>query len=73
MEATESPASNQETGSLTQPSPHESRFIGSSSGVFFINTVKKAFEVSQQEEPSHLPAAEETVGGEDDFAPSARN
>ncbi|EME80908.1 uncharacterized protein MYCFIDRAFT_189262 [Pseudocercospora fijiensis CIRAD86] len=74
MEATESPASTQETGSLTQPSPHhERRFIGSSSGVYFINTVRKAFEVSQQEEPSRLPAAEETVGGEDDFAPSARN
>lgn len=74
MEATDSPASNQEIGSLTQASPQESRFIGSSSGVFFINTVKKAFESSvQQEEPSHLPAAEETVGGEDDFAPSARN
>lgn len=74
MEGTDSPASNQETGSLTQPSPNESRFVGSSSGVYFINTVKKAFESSlQQEEPSHLPAAEETVGGEDDFAPSARN
>lgn len=74
MDATESPASNPETGSLTQPSPHhDGRFIGSSSGVFFINTVKKAFESSQQEQPSHLPAAEETVGGEDDFAPSARN
>ncbi|KXT09988.1 hypothetical protein AC579_9368 [Pseudocercospora musae] len=83
-EATESSAidigtssTNHETGSLTQPSRHESRFIGSSSGVFFVNTVKKAFQVSQsqQEEPSHLPPAEETVGGEDDYAPSpsARN
>lgn len=61
-------SSTQETGSLTQQSPHESRFIGSSSGVYFINTVKQAFETS-----SRLPAAEETVGGEDDFAPSARN
>lgn len=32
-EAEDSPASNHETGSLTQSTPHESRFIGSSSGV----------------------------------------
>lgn len=72
--AHESPSSNHETGSLTQPSPqHESRFIGSSSGIYFINTVKQAFEASgQQNGRGHLPAAEETVGGEDDFA-SARN
>ncbi|KAI5364086.1 hypothetical protein Slin14017_G060500 [Septoria linicola] len=81
-DATDSPASTtqstahttNETGSLTQQSPHESRFIGSSSGVYFINTVKQAFETSiQQDESGRLPAAEETVGGEDDFAPSARN
>ncbi|CAK1366778.1 hypothetical protein CB0940_10147 [Cercospora beticola] len=82
VDATASPASTtqstnhttHETGSLTQQSPHESRFIGSSSGVYFINTVKQAFENSvQQDNTNHLPAAEETVGGEDDFAPSARN
>lgn len=73
--ATDSPtsASNHETGSLTQSSPHESRFIGSSSGVYFINTVKQAFEVSrQQEERTRLPAAEDTVGGDDDYPLSAR-
>ncbi|KAK4614140.1 Transcriptional activator protein acu-15 [Fulvia fulva] len=68
-------SSNHETGSLTQPSPaHESRFIGSSSGIYFINTVKQAFESSaQHSKPGHLPAAEDTVGGEDDYASSTRN
>ncbi|KAF2173834.1 hypothetical protein M409DRAFT_16105 [Zasmidium cellare ATCC 36951] len=72
--AQESPSSNHETGSLTQGhSPHESRFIGSSSGIYFINTVRQAFEASaQQNGREHLPAAEETVGGEEDLA-SARN
>ncbi|KAK4498172.1 hypothetical protein PRZ48_010829 [Zasmidium cellare] len=71
--AHDSPSSNHETGSLTQHSPHESRFIGSSSGIYFINTVKQAFEASaQQNGRGHLPAAEETVGGEEDLA-SARN
>lgn len=69
-EPEDSPASTHETGSLTQATPHESRFIGSSSGVFFVNTVKQAFEASGHH---HLPAAEDTVGGEDDFAPSRRN
>ncbi|CAK4004118.1 Transcription factor, fungi [Lecanosticta acicola] len=71
MDAQESPGSNHEIGSLTQPSPHESRFIGSSSGIYFINTVKQAFEQSGRQCGS-LPAAEDTVGGEDDYA-SARN
>lgn len=75
MDAHDSPSSNHETGSLTQPSPaHESRFIGSSSGIYFINTVKQAFESSAQNaEPGRLPAAEDTVGGEDDYASSTRN
>lgn len=70
VEPEDSPASTHETGSLTQPTPHESRFIGSSSGVYFVNTVKQAFAVSGYH---HLPAAEDTVGGDDDFAPSQRN
>jgi hypothetical protein len=71
-EAEGSPTSNHETGSFI-PGPHESRFLGSSSGVYFINTVKQAFASSRQYEGSvNLPAAEETVGGEDDLA-SARN
>jgi hypothetical protein len=68
--AEDSPVSTHETGSLTQATPHESRFIGSSSGIYFVNTVKQAFEVSGH---NHLPAAEDTVGGDDDFAPSQRN
>ncbi|SMQ51667.1 unnamed protein product [Zymoseptoria tritici ST99CH_3D7] len=70
-EAEDSPTSNHETGSLI-PEAGSSRFIGSSSGVYFINTVKQAFASSRQYEGSVLPAAEETVGGEDDIA-SARN
>lgn len=69
-ETEDSPTSTHEIGSLTQSTPHESRFIGSSSGVYFVNTVKQAFDVSGHH---HLPAAEDTVGGDDDFAPSQRN
>lgn len=66
----DSPASTHETGSLTQATPRESRFIGSSSGVYFVNTVKQAFEGSGHH---RLPAAEDTVGGDDDWVPSQRN
>lgn len=59
-----------EIGSLTASSPCESHFIGSSSGVYFINTVKKAFASSGQSSNS-VPAAAETVGGTEDFASSS--
>jgi hypothetical protein len=38
-----SPVPPIEIGSLTTSSPQESQFIGSSSGVFFVNTVHRAF------------------------------
>jgi hypothetical protein len=37
-----------EVGSLTASSPDESQFIGSSSGVFFVNTVHRAFAKSKK-------------------------
>lgn len=37
-----------EIGSLTASSPDESQFIGSSSGVFFVNTVHRAFAKSKK-------------------------
>ncbi|KAL4929439.1 uncharacterized protein BDV17DRAFT_281414 [Aspergillus undulatus] len=46
-------------GSLTAQSPQESQFVGSSSGVFFINTVRRAFGNSSSE----FPQAEETLVG----------
>lgn len=72
MDVYESPVNSiAETGSLTARAPEESHFIGSSSGVYFINTVKRAFNTSGNEAvSSRLPAAEETVGGEEDLLPS---
>ncbi|KAL2822614.1 hypothetical protein BJX63DRAFT_417653 [Aspergillus granulosus] len=46
-------------GSLTAQSPQESQFVGSSSGVFFINTVRQAFFSSSGE----FPPPEDTLVG----------
>lgn len=54
-----------EIGSLTAHSPDESHFIGSSSGVYFVNTVKKAFADSSHT-VAGIPPATETVGGTED-------
>ncbi|KAL4945716.1 hypothetical protein BDV06DRAFT_230164 [Aspergillus oleicola] len=51
-----------EIGSLTAHSPQESQFVGSSSGVFFINTVRRAFGNSSTE----FPQPEETLVGSED-------
>lgn len=66
------PTSVQEVGFLSQGTTQESRFIGSSSGVYFINTVKQAFDFSARctANEANLPTVEETVGGEDDFSSS---
>jgi hypothetical protein len=40
-----------EIGSLTATSPDESQFIGSSSGIFFVNTVQRAFANSRALSP----------------------
>lgn len=59
-----------EIGSLTAHSNEDSRFVGSSSGVYFINTVKRAF--SNDLEPSSgspetgFPTVEDTIVGAED-------
>ncbi|KAL4922771.1 hypothetical protein BDW62DRAFT_215725 [Aspergillus aurantiobrunneus] len=69
-------------GSLTAHSPQESQFVGSSSGVFFINTVRRAFGSSSGEFPHpedtlvgsedslHLNSHEETPVSQWDYDPS---
>lgn len=55
-----------ELGSLIANSNDESQFVGSSSGVFFINTVRQAFAKSLgplDNDPQGFPAAEETLVG----------
>ncbi|KAL6234021.1 hypothetical protein BDW75DRAFT_241494 [Aspergillus navahoensis] len=51
-----------EIGSLTAHSPQESQFVGSSSGVFFINTVRRAFGSTSRE----FPQPEDTLVGSED-------
>ncbi|KAL2007780.1 hypothetical protein VTN00DRAFT_7762 [Thermoascus crustaceus] len=65
-----------EVGSLTAHSNDESQFVGSSSGVYFINTVRQAFlksfassHVSPGEE---FPPAEDTIVGSED-SPGGKN
>ncbi|KAL4975126.1 fungal-specific transcription factor domain-containing protein [Aspergillus desertorum] len=53
---------NPEIGSLTAHSPQESQFVGSSSGVFFINTVRRAFGSTSRE----FPQPEDTLVGNED-------
>ncbi|KAG4434752.1 hypothetical protein IFR05_009778 [Cadophora sp. M221] len=61
-----------EIGSLTALSPNESQFIGSSSGIFFVNTVRRAFAASKaglpHEDPNSAAAGASTetyIGGVD--------
>ncbi|KKK18530.1 hypothetical protein AOCH_007284 [Aspergillus ochraceoroseus] len=58
-----------EIGSLTAHSPQESQFVGSSSGVFFINTVRQAFFSSSGEFP---PPEDTLVGSESTPHPYAQ-
>lgn len=65
-----------EVGSLTAHSNDESQFVGSSSGVYFVNTVRQAFlksftssHVSPGEE---FPPAEDTIVGSED-SPGGKN
>lgn len=51
-----------EIGSLKAHSPQESQFVGSSSGVFFINTVRRAFGSSSTE----FPQPEDTLVGSEE-------
>lgn len=69
MERPEYLPGTSEIGSLTAHSNEDSQFVGSSSGVYFINTVKRAFSTgldgsgSPEEE---FPTAEDTLVGADD-------
>ena len=73
-----SPVPPIEIGSLTASSPQESQFIGSSSGVFFVNTVHRAFAKSKhsgiaRDEPSNniafLGAETDSQNGDEESAP----
>lgn len=56
-----------EIGSLTAHTNEDSQFVGSSSGVYFIKTVKRAFnEDGPGSSESHFPTAEETLVGAED-------
>ncbi|KAJ5085936.1 hypothetical protein N7532_010707 [Penicillium argentinense] len=58
-----------EIGSLTANSNEDSQFVGSSSGVYFINTVKRAFSNGQDAKGSseaEFPLAEDTLMGAED-------
>ncbi|KAJ5139677.1 hypothetical protein N7448_003085 [Penicillium atrosanguineum] len=58
-----------EIGSLTAHSNEDSQFVGSSSGVYFINTVKRAFSAGLEASGSpetEFPAAEDTLVGAED-------
>lgn len=59
--------STSEIGSLTANSNDESRFVGSSSGVFFVNTVRQAFAKSlgpmKTAPTAEFPAPEDTLVG----------
>ena len=57
-----------EIGSLTAHSNEDSQFVGSSSGVYFIKTVKRAFNDLEgpNSSESNFPTAEETLVGAED-------
>ncbi|KAJ5929080.1 hypothetical protein N7454_006928 [Penicillium verhagenii] len=69
MEPPEYAPGTSEIGSLTAHSNEDSQFVGSSSGVYFINTVKRAFSNGHDESESKetgFPTAEDTLVGVDD-------
>jgi hypothetical protein len=69
MERPEYLPGTSEIGSLTAHSNEDSQFVGSSSGVYFINTVKRAFSAGLDGSGSpetEFPTAEETLVGADD-------
>ncbi|GIK02297.1 hypothetical protein Aspvir_006346 [Aspergillus viridinutans] len=55
-----------EIGSLTAHSNEESQFVGSSSGVYFINTVRRAFSKDLDPSKISLPLPEDTLVGSDE-------
>lgn len=69
MERPEYLPGTSEIGSLTAHSNEDSRFVGSSSGVYFIHTVKRAFSTSLDGSgppETEFPTAEDTLVGADD-------
>ncbi|KAJ5678309.1 uncharacterized protein N7477_003942 [Penicillium maclennaniae] len=69
MEPPEYHPGTSEIGSLTAHSNEDSQFVGSSSGVYFINTVKRAFSAGLDASGSpetEFPTAEDTLVGAED-------
>lgn len=69
MEQAEIVPGSSEIGSLTAHSNEDSQFVGSSSGVYFINTVKRAFSNGLDTSGSpetQFPTAEDTLVGAED-------
>lgn len=69
MEPTEYAPGTSEIGSLTAHSNEDSQFVGSSSGVYFINTVKRAFSSGIDHPGSNepeFPVPEDTLVGTED-------
>ncbi|KAL1970662.1 hypothetical protein VTN77DRAFT_4306 [Rasamsonia byssochlamydoides] len=68
MQSSDLMSGTSEIGSLIAHSNDESQFVGSSSGVFFINTVRQAFSKSlgpagSSSSAPEFPAAEDTIVG----------
>lgn len=67
MQSSDTLSKTSEIGSLIAHSNDESQFVGSSSGVFFVNTVRQAFAKSlgpQETSPTpEFPAPEDTIVG----------
>ncbi|PKX89543.1 transcription factor domain-containing protein [Aspergillus novofumigatus IBT 16806] len=69
MDSSDLTSGPSEIGSLTAHSNEESQFVGSSSGVFFINTVRRAFSKDLDSSKISLPLPEDTlVGSEESHA-----
>lgn len=69
MERPEYLPGSSEIGSLTAHTNEDSQFVGSSSGVYFVNTVKRAFSTGLEGSgfpETDFPAAEDTLVGADD-------
>lgn len=75
MESPEFVPESSEIGSLTAHSNEDSQFVGSSSGVYFINTVKRAFSNGLDASGSStadFPTAEDTLVGAEDLTRAKR-
>lgn len=72
MESSDFVSGASETGSLTAHSNEESQFVGSSSGVYFINTVRQAFSQNLNQSAGSSPSGhgfpqpEDTLVGSED-------